>query len=304
MVLLRSEVDIRVSVIIPTLNNRELYLDCAVRSVAQQLYKPIEIIVVNNGEDTELDAGRWESLGIPILISSTVRMCGVSQARNIGATIARGTLLAFLDDDDLWPPNYLLSMVTLINRDCLKACVSKISLLEADRVRTFFDATGLMQKDLLMIANPGITGSNTVIEKGFFLKIGGYDPELTTGEDSDLALRILQTGEPLPVNISTSIVLRSHSGERLTSSSNLAMGYFKLYNKYKNEVSLRNRIYLFWRYTNEGAKNHFTIFSKTSYFFLSGLVVLLRRMPRNIYKFPRHIQVWDSLEEFLEDFSK
>jgi glycosyltransferase involved in cell wall biosynthesis len=92
-----------VSVVMPTFNSAR-YLLQALESVFAQDYRPIEIIAVDDGStDRTLDLLRNQS-GV-ICIQQPHR--GVSAARNIGITSARGNILAFLDSDDLWPTNRL-----------------------------------------------------------------------------------------------------------------------------------------------------------------------------------------------------
>lgn len=85
-----------VSVIIPCYNHAQ-YLPDAIRSVQQQTYSPIEIIVVNDGsvDDTETVAKQFETVKY---IYQTNR--GLSAARNTGIENSTGEYLVFLDADD------------------------------------------------------------------------------------------------------------------------------------------------------------------------------------------------------------
>lgn len=97
-----------ISVIIPTYNRFSL-LRAAIDSVRAQTYKNIEIIVVN---DASTDADYYRGAppaGVTMihLPKNTREMFGFPCAgyvRNQGARIARGSYLAFLDDDDVWLP--------------------------------------------------------------------------------------------------------------------------------------------------------------------------------------------------------
>jgi glycosyltransferase involved in cell wall biosynthesis len=89
-----------VSVVIPVYNC-ELYLGEAIESVLVQTYRPIEIIVVDDGStDKTAEAGRRYSA----FVNYTFQLhAGIGAARNRGISFARGSLLAFLDADDRWP---------------------------------------------------------------------------------------------------------------------------------------------------------------------------------------------------------
>lgn len=99
-----------ISVIIPSYN-RFQYLQNAINSIRNQTYSDYEIIVIND-ESTQKEYYEKE-LGKDVLIKNIKKndypdWGGSRQPlRNIGAKLAKGEYLAFLDDDDIWMPNKL-----------------------------------------------------------------------------------------------------------------------------------------------------------------------------------------------------
>lgn len=91
---------ILVSVIIPTYNN-EKTIEKSIISVCRQTYKNIEIIVINDGstDNTFNLCKNLKRLDNRIILKS-VKNTGVSNARNIGLSIAKGDYILFLDGDD------------------------------------------------------------------------------------------------------------------------------------------------------------------------------------------------------------
>ena len=86
-----------VSVVIPTCDRPRL-LERALRSVAAQDTRPAEIIVVNDGNPQHSAAARaaGRACGVaPLTVRSNRRARGASGARNSGAALARGDVLAF-----------------------------------------------------------------------------------------------------------------------------------------------------------------------------------------------------------------
>lgn len=92
----------KISVVITTYKRDSLFKEC-LNSVLAQSKRPLEIIIVNNYSK-------------PIKISKNkdiIKVCNlpnnmhVAYGRNIGASLAKGDYVAFLDDDDLWPKSYL-----------------------------------------------------------------------------------------------------------------------------------------------------------------------------------------------------
>ncbi|HUE97232.1 MAG TPA: glycosyltransferase family A protein, partial [Longimicrobiaceae bacterium] len=103
----------RVSVLIPTYDRRS-WLAGAVESVLGQTFRDLEVIVCDDGstdDPSDLLSGygarvrhlRFEHTGSP------------GGTRNRGLEVARGELIAFLDDDDLWDPEKLALQVAVMD---------------------------------------------------------------------------------------------------------------------------------------------------------------------------------------------
>jgi glycosyltransferase involved in cell wall biosynthesis len=92
-----------VSVVIPTCGRPRL-VERAVRSVLQQSFRNLEVIVVIDGLDhpTVETLSRIADERLDVL--ELQRNVGGSEARNIGVRYARAKWIAFLDDDDEWLP--------------------------------------------------------------------------------------------------------------------------------------------------------------------------------------------------------
>lgn len=100
-----------VSVVVPTFRRPHL-LPRAVRSILDQTYRPIEVIVVNDGSedetDTVIDGLKAEAVARGLSLAPlSKRNGGVSSARNAGLKRVTGDFVAFLDDDDYWYPEKL-----------------------------------------------------------------------------------------------------------------------------------------------------------------------------------------------------
>jgi glycosyltransferase involved in cell wall biosynthesis len=89
----------------PTRNRREL-LESAVGSVLAQTHQRFELIVVDDGssDDTPTYLAGLED---PRVRSLRVDLGGGAGARNCGLDIARGDIVAYLDDDNLMFPGWL-----------------------------------------------------------------------------------------------------------------------------------------------------------------------------------------------------
>jgi glycosyltransferase involved in cell wall biosynthesis len=95
----------KVSVVIPTYNRRELVLQC-LDSVRRQTVAAYEIIVVCDGStDGTAEAIRAKHADVKVLECANR---GLAMSRNRGLAVASGDWVAYLDDDDLWHPEKLL----------------------------------------------------------------------------------------------------------------------------------------------------------------------------------------------------
>ncbi len=92
-----------VSVIIPVYNG-ERFLAAAIESAVAQDYRPVEVIVIDDGSD-DGTAEVARSFPQARYLFQTNR--GLSAARNAGIEAARGEIIAFLDADDVMLPNKL-----------------------------------------------------------------------------------------------------------------------------------------------------------------------------------------------------
>ena len=120
-----------ISVIIPT-HNRYRQLIQAVKSVKEQKYKNVEIIIVDDcsTDETALISAEtgtdFENCNIIHLKENSRVRFGYPCAgyvRNIGASAAKGQFLAFLDDDDIWLPCKLSKQIYVIEKyDAYMSC--------------------------------------------------------------------------------------------------------------------------------------------------------------------------------------
>src|SRR5262245_59492249 len=111
-------VELTVSVIIPAYNVAP-YIAETLDSLWAQTYSDYEAIVVNDGSTDETEQVITPYLerfgGKLIYVRQENR--GLPGARNTGMRQARGRYLALLDGDDVWLPDYLTTLVALIEAD-------------------------------------------------------------------------------------------------------------------------------------------------------------------------------------------
>ncbi len=179
-----------VSVIIPTFNRCELLAE-ALDSVAAQTFGDYEIVVIDDGS-TDQTEHMVNSRSEPIRYFRQHNQ-GVAAARNHALQQAGGSLVAFLDSDDLWEPRYLEACVALLEREPEMAMVycDFISMDVAGRTISGHRKVqhgGYVLEQLF--ASIFIHTSCVTARRQIVLEAGGFNQDLPTNEDYDLWLRL------------------------------------------------------------------------------------------------------------------
>jgi glycosyltransferase involved in cell wall biosynthesis len=197
-----SECRILVSVIVPTLNRSSLLRDL-LESLIAQTYDPhsFEIIVVDNcSTDSTPDVVRaLQAVSACSLVYHRLpKDCGPAHARNQGARLARGAILAFTDSDCRADSRWL-SKGTNAFRDGVAFVTGSILHKPGQRVRLFSGAYDQVRHE-----HPTYPTANAFYRRQLFLDMGGFDETLCFHTfldnkpiecaDTDLPWRIKESG--------------------------------------------------------------------------------------------------------------
>lgn len=209
-----------VSVIIPTFN-RGWIVEEAIESVCSQTYRNFECIVVDDGS-TDNTRDILEKFKEDILVIRQSNK-GVSAARNKGVSSSRGTLIAFLDSDDLWKPEKLAVQTDFF------ALHPETQICQTDEIwirrGTRVNPKKCHQKPSGMIYVPSlslclVSPSAVMMKKDLFETVGGFDENLPACEDYDLWLRI-GCRYPVPLIPQKLVIKRGGHDDQLSRSPGL-----------------------------------------------------------------------------------
>jgi len=201
-----KQMEIKVSVIIPTLNRREL-ITRALDSVVSQTYPIHEIIIVDNGSTDNTIPMLSENY--PFVKILKEKRLGVSSARNTGIHAAKGDWLALLDSDDAWHTTKIerqLDCYSSIGKDYRLIHTSEIwykngKLLNQKKTHKKLGGNIFSECVRLCCISP----SSSLIRRDIFSDVGYFDEELPACEDYDFWLRlscreeVLFVDEPLTI---------------------------------------------------------------------------------------------------------
>jgi GT2 family glycosyltransferase len=188
----------RVSVVIPAFNHARWVAD-AVRSVAAQQFRDLEIIVVDDGS-TDDTARALGECGVPLRYLHQDNR-GPSSARNAGVQVARGRLIAFLDADDLWLPDKLALQVPVIDARAEAAVVYADAVFWDESTRRPQGTHAGRHRHpsgrilgALLVDNP-IPSPTPLVRRTALVQAGGFDETLRACEDWDLWIRLARKAE-------------------------------------------------------------------------------------------------------------
>ncbi|MGQ0811846.1 MAG: glycosyltransferase family 2 protein [Nitrospiraceae bacterium] len=181
------------SVVIPAYNGVMRYLDQAIESVLDQTYQNLEVIVIDDASTDE--TARLVTRFSRVRYVRRAHNDGQATARNDGARLAKGTYLAFLDQDDLWEPTFLQEAFAVLRKGSDAAVVHCDGYQVSERNDILsYDAAMKHTTSITQLLRGGhdVATSGSLFRKRCFDAVGGYDVTLTVWEDIDLAIRLYQ----------------------------------------------------------------------------------------------------------------
>ncbi len=182
----RTTRDPLVSVIVPTLNS-ERTLKACLQSIRKQSFKEIETVVVDGGS-------RDATVEIALRLADAVlRLDGErGEARNLGAQLSRGNLLAFIDSDMYLQPDVLEQCVGLARANPTCAII----LPELATGEGFWASCRALEK-ICSLEDPQREAARCFTSTAW-MTLNGFDTNLgPAGEDWDLTLRARDSGIPI-----------------------------------------------------------------------------------------------------------
>jgi len=178
-----------VSVIMPYYKKKK-YIELAVNSVIQQTYKNFELIIVHDDENKE-DLNFLKNLikkdkRIKLYINK--KNLGAGKSRNKGIKLSQGSLIAFLDADDLWTRNKLKKQIFFMKKNLVDISHTSYHIINSDNKIIGSRRAKDMNHKLLL--NSCDIGLSTVIIKKELITNKIKFANINTKEDYVLWLKI------------------------------------------------------------------------------------------------------------------
>lgn len=227
-----------VSIIIPTYNRDLCYISSSIKSIMHQTYKNYEIIVVDDNAYNSNYRLKIKKYCIKnnLIYLTTKGKQGANIARNIGAHYAKGSYLAFLDDDDIWLKRkleiQLAHFASNVGMVYSNGYITKSNLkFLYTKPQNFITEGNLYKLFLYNYIGPTVTA---LIKKECFFNVGMFDETMPAKQDYDLWIRIVKRYKVIGIK-QPLFIYKRHNSSQITKNYNLILeGYKKIYEKNKD----------------------------------------------------------------------
>lgn len=187
-----------VSIIVRTCNRKDALRENLI-SLRNQTYKNIEIVVVEDGENTAEEMIKKEFNDLNIVYEATGKNIGRSAVANLAMKKAKGKYLNFLDDDDLFFPDHVETLVKEIEKNDYDAVYdgsfeTPINVLNKNPYQYEVVTKGLVESrefNRKRLYKVNLFPIQTVMFKKDLVKeCGGIDESIDALEDWDFWIRL------------------------------------------------------------------------------------------------------------------
>lgn len=217
-----------ISVIMPTYKRKYSMIERAINSILNQTYKNIELIIVDDSPESFSERKTIKEKVLSIkdkrvrYIQHEVNK-GACVARNTGIKNSKGSIIAFLDDDDEWLPTKLEEQMKCLHEEnvdmvyCfwIKHIIGEKKTVE--KLRTLTKRPDETAYESLLYKNYIGSTSLVLVKKECFDKVGLFKEDMPSCQDWEMWLRIAKkfnvgcVKKPL-------LIYYDHRGERITTN--------------------------------------------------------------------------------------
>jgi glycosyltransferase involved in cell wall biosynthesis len=194
--------------VVVAVHNGERFLRAALESLSSQDYEPFEVVFVDDGSTDATGAIARTFPGVRYRYQENQ---GLAASRNVGIAIARGEFVAFLDDDDVIPPNKLRRQAEYLVANPDVGCV-------LGRQEIVFEP-GIeppewLTRDTIFGDLDGLPFVSAMIRTEVLRSVSGFDTSYRFAEDRDLFVRLREHGVRIEV-IPEVLLFRRFHGENM-----------------------------------------------------------------------------------------
>ncbi|MGH1386609.1 glycosyltransferase family 2 protein [Kordia sp.] len=187
------------SVIIP-LYNKEKYIQQTVESVLQQSFADFELLIVNDASTDKSVAVVSQISDNRIQLIENPKNLGLSATRNHGISKANGDIIALLDADDVWLPNFLETIQSLYNSfpeaaiygtDYVEIYTSHENLIPRKNIASSLQGTSFLLADFFEASmfQPIFCQSSLAFKRAICTETDVFNSKITFAEDIEFYIK-------------------------------------------------------------------------------------------------------------------
>jgi len=285
--------------IITPLYNKENDIKKTINSVLAQSFKDFEFIIINDGStDKSLEIA--ESFTDKRIKLFSTKNSGLSATRNFGIKKANTNYIAFIDADDLWLPHHLEQLHNLILSYPNKG-IYCTGYTQKRSSKVFHEAVFNNLPENFKGVVPDFFNNSLLncvawisaicIPKAIFNKVGVFDPDIYSEQDTDLYIRIALEYEIALDNNSVSAIYNKTDGNSM-SNDFYNREIPKLFYAYKIFESKRPSLKKYIDYNR---------FSYALYFKMSNRPKTYKKLIKDLDK--KNLNLWQKLLISLPSFA-
>lgn len=294
-----------VSVIIPTYRRYDV-LPRAIESVLRQSYDNVEILVVDDNDPASAYRTETERVMRHYTVRENVKYIkheknkNGSAARNTGFRSSKGEYIMFLDDDDEFLENKILSQVKCLeSRDktwgfCYTGTIRK----RGDKIvsRTKERQEGNLLKDALARDTWVFGGSNFMVRRNVYEEVGGFDESFKRNQDEEFLVKVLKKYKLAYVDLYGLCVYLGSANRKKVSLEDINKQYIATFQKdidqlpeiEQREVYQKLNLQLFRYYLeNKRLKKALALITKRKISLFDSVFYILYLIDRRIKKVDR-----------------
>jgi glycosyltransferase involved in cell wall biosynthesis len=200
----------------------------AIRSVLAQTYGPLQIIVVEDGSDSGIEAWLKREGLHQVEYARHPENRGLAAARNTGLRLAAGEYVAYLDDDDEWKPQRIDRQVRLLTelsdaeQQRLGVVYCGVEVRASNRshpLAVMLPRFRGSMKEAIVRNGPTTLSSTFLFSKAALKRAGGFDEALPSSIDHDIWMALASRSYEAHTVDEPLVIARVSSGGTMTTST-------------------------------------------------------------------------------------
>lgn len=234
-----------VSVVITTFNREEM-LARAIDSVARQTYKNIEIIVSDDCSQYDIKKlvdSKIKESGLRIELRINEKNSGACYTRNQGVKAAAGEFIAGLDDDDEFTEDRIKTLIENYN-DKYSFVTGNTIVKSKSGEHSLFTTIKNTTVSLNDVLWGNCIGTQILVKRDRLLELGGFDENLSSAQDADMWLRLINKfGPALRLKEPLYLLHTEHDLPRISTGEKKMAGFNQYFKKHENNMSNSQKKY-------------------------------------------------------------